>query len=250
MKNILILSGLVAGAVGAYAQGTVNFTQIASGTASHVYSPDTANPATPFQGNISQVNNFSHGNGDNPTGTTVYTGALLGSAAATGIYAQGNQFDAQLFAAAGNSLAPETSLVAVSQYIATSFNGGAATGSTTAGTFVSPTIVQPDPGIPGTGTGTGETGASIELRAWYNDNGTITSWASALTGNGNIANAIYGKSTEFLLTGLGNTGVNPPVTAPNLVGLTSFSLVSATPEPSTIALGVMGACAFILRRRK
>jgi hypothetical protein len=55
----------------------------------------------------------------------------------------------------------------------------------------------------------------------------------------------YGTSKVFNLT-LGG-GLNPPA---NLVGLEAFSICSI-PEPSTIALGVLGAAGLLaLRRRK
>jgi hypothetical protein len=40
--------------------------------------------------------------------------------------------------------------------------------------------------------------------------------------------------------------------APSILpaGLESFSLTAAVPEPSTIALGVMGASALLFRRKK
>jgi len=60
----------------------------------------------------------------------------------------------------------------------------------------------------------------------------------------------YGWSSTFVLNGLGGTGI-PPATTPNLTGLTSFSMmVTPVPEPATITLGIMGAAAFLARRRK
>jgi len=58
--------------------------------------------------------------------------------------------------------------------------------------------------------------------------------------------AIKGESTVFsLATGGGSIPPGPPA---NLVGLTSFSLI--IPEPSTIALGLLGAAMLLLRRRQ
>lgn len=55
----------------------------------------------------------------------------------------------------------------------------------------------------------------------------------------------YGTSGDFA-GALGGAG-NPPGPASNLDALPSFTLV---PEPSTIALGVIGGLALLLRRRK
>ena len=53
-----------------------------------------------------------------------------------------------------------------------------------------------------------------------------------------------GQGAEFNVDGLGG-GI---VTTPNIYSGQSFSL-TPVPEPGTIALGVMGACAFLARRR-
>jgi hypothetical protein len=84
--------------------------------------------------------------------------------------------------------------------------------------------------------GTVAPGASafVQVRAWDTTSGAT--WDTA---------TVRGSSTVFSVgTGGGGT---PPAPPSNLVGLTSFSLV---PEPSTIALGVLGAAALLLRRRK
>lgn len=55
----------------------------------------------------------------------------------------------------------------------------------------------------------------------------------------------YSNPFSVALGGV-SVGGAPPTPAVNLIGLTSFSLV---PEPSTIALGLLGAAALLLRRR-
>jgi len=91
--------------------------------------------------------------------------------------------------------------------------------------------------------------ATMQVRAWANAGGTLTSYAAAL-----LAGSPAGKSTVFDSLALGNTAVTPATLPPNIVGnplaannLQSFSLV---PEPSVIALGALGAVALLLRRRK
>lgn len=73
--------------------------------------------------------------------------------------------------------------------------------------------------------------ASVQVRAWK---GAATYDAAATKG----------ISEAFNVT-LGGAG-SPPSLPANLVGLKSFTLV---PEPSTIALGLIGAAALLLRRR-
>jgi hypothetical protein len=79
---------------------------------------------------------------------------------------------------------------------------------------------------------------ALQLRAWDNQGGTITSYETA---------SIRGVSNVFNTTdALGGAG-NPPATAATLQGLQSFSVV---PEPSVIALALLGAGALFLRRKK
>jgi len=56
------------------------------------------------------------------------------------------------------------------------------------------------------------------------------------------------SSDETAFTGTQTPGTLPPA----MSKLTSFSLVGTftVPEPSMIALGVMGVCAFLARRKK
>lgn len=83
--------------------------------------------------------------------------------------------------------------------------------------------------------------ASVILRAWNAAAGS--DWATA-SGAGNL---ISGESAPITIT-LGGAGAPPSLPA-NLTGLAGFQLV-AVPEPSTIALGVIGLAALALRRRK
>jgi len=220
----------LAGAVGAFAQGTVNFAE-ASDVTVLIYAPNPASPNVETTGNSV---------GDTPAGQTTYTGGTIGgnstSTGPTG-YGNGNNFTAELFGAAGSGLA-FSALSPLTQY-----QSGFAVKAGGAGQFIG-SSPSPDPGIQGTGLTSGAS-ATLSLAAWYNGGGTITSLAAA-----EAAKVPYGWSTPFSLTGLGGTG-SPPATPPDLVGLTSFSLVtSAVPEPGTITLGLMGAAAFLARRRK
>lgn len=77
--------------------------------------------------------------------------------------------------------------------------------------------------------------AFVQVRAWSVATGA--DWNSA---------GIRGQSSTLQIT-TGGAG-NPPSLPADLTGLTSFNLV--VPEPSTIVLGLLGAGALLLRRRK
>lgn len=102
--------------------------------------------------------------------------------------------------------------------------------------------------IPGVAAGAK---ASLVVRAWDNAGGTINSYADA---------TIKGESAPFSTGTLGGDpdGDGPllPITPIGMVvegvgGFTSFSLgTTVVPEPTTIALGAIGAAALLIRRRK
>lgn len=100
------------------------------------------------------------------------------------------------------------------------FRTGAAAG------YISSTIVTV-PGKPG------GTQVWVEMRAWQ---AGANSYEAAVDGG-----LLFGKSDPVQLT-----LAEAPNTPPDMVGLKSFSLV---PEPSTMALGLLGAAALLLRRR-
>jgi hypothetical protein len=82
----------------------------------------------------------------------------------------------------------------------------------------------------------------VQVRAWAASLGT-TYEAAVAKGQGQ-----FGELAQALSVASGGGGT-PPAPATFLVGLTSFSL-AAVPEPSVIALGVLGAAVLALRRRK
>ena len=215
-------------AVGVYAQGTINFNnRVVGSLVTHIYAPDIVNPSQQFTGNTSS---------DTPSGTQVYTGVPIGGSSTGTSFANGNRFTAQLWALGGTGNAA-SSLQAVTQYTSTFRTGGAGF----AGWFNALTL-SGDTGIPNAPN----YNATIQLRVWDNQGGTVPDWATAVTTFGDA----HGASPTFDLSNLGNNpAFSPPSNPPNLVGLQSFSLTQTTPEPSTIALGVMGAAAFLLRRR-
>ncbi len=83
--------------------------------------------------------------------------------------------------------------------------------------------------------------ASFKVRAWQG----AASYDAART----TPTAYWGESAVFTHGPMGGTppGGGLPVTATTIDNLVAFQLV---PEPSTIALGVLGAAALLFRRRK
>jgi hypothetical protein len=128
----------------------------------------------------------------------------------------GDNFSAQLWA--GPTAAEAQAVGPVTTFRTGGFAG-----------YVTPAGEVVIPGVPG-----GDP-AAIQLRAW--DNRTGATWETA---------SIKGQS-DFITISTGNPGAVPPGLPTNLIGLSSFHLV---PEPSTIALAVLGAFALLLRRRK
>jgi len=82
--------------------------------------------------------------------------------------------------------------------------------------------------------------AQIQVVAWEAAAGT---YADAMAST----SYKFGASTPFSVV-LGDAG-SPPSVPAFMVGLTSFS-IAIVPEPSTMVLGLLGAAALLLRRRK
>jgi len=213
MKKLVIVAALVCMGSSLYGQGQLQFVNTSgagSGFNTRVYMPDPAGNATNKTGNTSS---------QEPAGTQTYSGALV----------SGTGFTAELWA--GPAASAEGSLAAVSSALGgvSSFRTGGAAGLWNA-------QLATIPGVPEGGT------ATIQVRVWDNRGGTITTWAAALAAGSTLA---HGKSDVVQVPGLGLVTVTPPFPT----NLRSFNL-QAVPEPSTIALGVLGVGALLLRRRK
>lgn len=240
MKKTLTTITLLAGAVAGYSQGTVNFNTYVPGTyVQRIYAPQlngVGNTTVSYGGYTTTEMTGSTASGaapkEKPVGTTVYTGGYL----------TGTEYDAQLLAAPG--VATLANLSPIGAPI--SFLSG--TAPLTSGLVnqpASPTSTA-TPTIPGTGA---NGSATVAIAAWDTVGGQYTTLAEA-----QAAGAAWGISPLVTLSETGG-GITSP---PNLAGstgvtytgaATSFSLGSV-PEPSTIALGVMGASALLFRRRK
>ena len=95
--------------------------------------------------------------------------------------------------------------------------------------------------LPVTGVAAGGT-AFVQVVAWEAAAGTFVQAQASSTFK-------WGQSSTFSIA-LGGSG-SPPSLPSAMVGLTSFAIAAhVVPEPSTMALGLLGAATLLLRRRK
>jgi len=232
MKKILLISAALMLAQAAFSQGTVAFNN-------HVGSSTTAAPGAvwaPVYGLASDNSRVSGNTATGvPMGSTVYNGIpyLFNDASHT--------FQATLWALSSTATLAGDARNNNLQQVAV--NGTATFRANTSGNFAGVwTAPIPPAVIPGV---TSETDHPyLQVRVW--DTTKASTWDLATTTPGSI----YGYSDIFQVPfPLGGTQ-SPPNTQPNMQGLQSFN-VQLVPEPSVIALGVLGAgCLFLLRRRK
>jgi len=213
-KTLSGVVALLAGAFVAHSQGTVSMANYLS-LAKYIY--------------VSYNGTKLGGASGAPTGT------------ATANVGKGGDWTVALYGNIGSGDAASTlteCTVAGGGLAQTTFAQGAGAGDATAGTWATSIIAQ----IPGT-TLAGQA-STVQLYAWYNAGGTITTYAGA---------SVKGQSATGNVASPGGTnpGGGPSITPPGLPALGNFSVAgTATPEPSTIALGVMGASGMLLRLRR
>jgi len=213
----------LAGASVAYSQGVINWVDYAStgsGYEIEVFGPATAGAAA--------VNNLGNTANDLPAGTATYAGApLSGSAYEIGLYVGSSPSAATAAALTGTPIATASFLTGANA----GFYAGGGTDSTTK-------LIATDP--------SGPSSVYVVLAAWSTAQGA-SSYASAIT-DGSLAG--YSLPSKSAVSEVSTAGTPPP-TPNNLggLGLTDFA-IGSVPEPSTIALGVMGASAFLMRLRR
>jgi len=207
MKKTMLVLALAMAATTAFPQGQIqiiNFSAAFQAPIFDVEAPGSPNAGIQLRGNPAT--------GAVPAGTTVYTGARLA----------GSGFTCELWGGpVGTSEGGLTS-----GGTRTDFRTGGGAGLNNGGSAV----------IQGVAVGSP---ASVQLRAWNNMGGTITSWAQI------IANPLIPHGSSDIVTS-GNLTA-PPTTPPIATALRSFNLF-VVPEPSLIALGALGLGALLIRR--
>jgi len=230
MKKTLTIVALLAGAVSGYSQGNVYFynfeTEGGSTLKQAIYNVQpTANDNYSVTYNdytVSEELGSTSGSTETPKGTTVYSGSgLLG----TGSTAQG--FTAQLYASG----------------------------------IPNDTLGDLQPVGSAEAFYTGPTSAAGYLNGFWSDfvaSGTVATVAIAAwqtTGTAGAATSLAVAQADGYAWGFSNLAndalaVAPANPTPMPTTIESFSLGQSIPEPSTIALGVMGVSALLFRRRK
>jgi len=253
MKKTLAVLTLLAGAVSGYSQGQVYIGDyFNSDYQITIWSPQVATPGTELTGNSPAT--FGPGpvnGGDIPAGTqTGYTGTPLGGSA-TGAtsptdYANGNLWSVALYAAPYSGTLATAPLPASDLVAGTTANLYTVAGNI--GLYNSTTTAT----IPGVAGGSA---AQLEIKAWYNGNGAYPTYEAAAAASPVVPTGYSTIGAETLVALPGTPADLPaPGESQTLAGgITSFSLTGATstvPEPSTIALGIMGASAFLMRLRR
>jgi hypothetical protein len=228
MKKTMIVAALLAGALSVYSQGQLEFSDYAttSGFGIVIFGPQSF-PNSPVQVSFNGYSNLEEQG--NPTlaaypqegplapGTTVYASAnpLAGSG-----------YDVQALIAAGAN--QPLSALSLTGPVETGFYSGG-----NAGLFLASI---------GETTGVPAGPATVAIAAWVNNgvNGAATTLGQA-----------QADGYAWGISSLGNVNLTA---APNMpaefpAAVTSFSL-TFIPEPGTIALGVIGASAFLMRLRR
>ena len=284
MKKITLVTVLSLCAAGAYAQGLLLFSDFSGGDNSQIYSPVASPQLTtgPLAGET--VGNTS---AQSPVGSQSYSSTPIGgSTGGQGSYANGNNFSVQVYWYQPAANIPASRLTAGSTFLpayyttllttepggdgvhgngnpAPAYVGTLATSSSPgAGYFVSGPQSQAGGLYGDTQTqsdainrAVNDNTALIAVACWFNAGNTVTSYAAAQAGGfaygislPAFENSLGESQTDY--ADMGGSGT-PPL--PEGLTVTSWSLVNGSiigvPEPSTIALGVMGVCAFLARRR-
>jgi hypothetical protein len=225
MKKLVITIGLLAGATAAYSQGVINWSDYDTQPSKWfitVWGPQSTGAAP--------VNNLGNTSTDAPAGT-----AKVGAGGYTGTALSGTGNEIGLYV--------DTSAAAVANDVKT--GAPIATDTFAAGSGGWDFSGNLNATVPGIASGTS---VFVELAAWSLTK-PATSYAAALTAGDLVGTSVVSGGT----TALGGGG-SPPATPGNLAGsgITDFTIgtVGGVPEPSTIALGVMGASAFLMRLRR
>jgi hypothetical protein len=230
MKKTLTIITLLAGAVAGYSQGEINFLGNITGFKQVIYSANpggTGNNVTvTYNGyTVSEEQGSTAAAPESPTGNTVYGGTLL----------TGTAYDATLLGApgSGDTLSQLQPLLTTSStYAILNFY----TGGTPSGTLMGSIPVV---------TGASGGPETIAIAAWQ---------ATGAAGAANTLAAAQADGYAWGISALANiTSISAPSTPAAMTTASNLNLsfsLGSVPEPSTIALGVIGASTLLFRRRK
>lgn len=217
MKKLLVTMTAVVFAVTAFGQGSITFNNgVPGAVVAPIFGPQAGDPLAVVTGNGAASQGAPAGV---PSGTTVYTGAPL----------SGNAYFAQLWGGvagtADGALVPLQTVAGADVIL----NFRTASGQLGLVKTVTSAVVV-------NGVAAGEV-ARVQMRVWEARGGVT--WAEVM--NNSDPTVLRGVSPSFDLK-LAANPVNP-------VGLVSFN-IHQVPEPSVIALGVLGVGALLLFRRR
>jgi hypothetical protein len=219
MKKTITILGLLAGAVSAYSQGQLQMYDYGGSFAIQVFNLSTGGSVPVTYGGFTVMEEQGNTSGNDNGGNATYSGAPLGAG-----------YDVELLAGpAGTALG---SLVPAAGSLVTSW---APNGASSAGYWNAPTNLATVAGV--------TTTAQVAVAAWQ---ATGPLGAASTLAAAQADGYLWGISSSAT-TPVGFNSVTPPVLP---AGITSFSIASSTPEPSTVALGVIGASAFLMRLRR
>lgn len=218
MKKTITAITLLAGAATGFSQGQIQMFDYGSSFAIQVFAKSTiASPISVTYGGYTVLEEQGNTAGNDNPGSATYTGAPLGSG-----------YDVELLAGpSGSTLA---TLLPVAGSLVTTWETGAGAGYwNTAAIATVPSVT---------------TTANVAIAAW------------AATGALGAATTLAAAQVDGYAWGISDVAPTAPLgfgttQPPNLPAtLTSFSINTSIPEPSTVALGVIGASSFLMRLRR
>jgi len=231
MKKLALTIGLLAGATAGYAQSSINWTDYVNPN-SGTLGPNSGYYITIWGGGT--VTGSGNTSSDDPAGTAVYSGTALGATGSgsgpTG-YGNGANYTIGLYSA--STQAGLTAALVGAPGSTSTFSGSGVAGSWSEQATLSGSVVT---------VGGGQ--VWVELAAWYSGGGATT-YAQALAANVPVGTSNPGQVTEATAPATPSTLANTLINS----GITDFN-IKPVPEPSTIALGVVGASAFLMRLRR
>jgi hypothetical protein len=242
MKKTLTAMALLAGAVSVYSQGYISMNDYNGGGVGaeiQIFPAQSLAASTvdvsSAMGSNAPANSWKEqmGNANNSYLPTSLVGSTVYAVTKAGF---GPGYDIGLLALGGGGASGYSQLSPVAGVLISTWqtSAGLAAGNNW-GIWNTAAVAGIGPGNP--------TSASLAIAAWQ-----ATGSAGAATSLAQAQADGYGWGVSGIVTAALTVGTGSPGFLPTT--LTSFSLAQGVPEPSTIALGVIGASTLLFRRRK